>query len=164
MRKLLLFLMLALSLGIPRVQADTVTMTSFTATSGNVGNSAYISYATYKGGGTSNPYLTNNTIRLYQPSTSGGTGGYILFHKQSADAAERRRVDEYVMETYDPLEVNTLYVIFSTSNFARALDSQIERDLPAELSENDFRKWLALLRLNDDNVTVREIPLTIRRQ
>jgi hypothetical protein len=89
---------------------------------------------------------------------------YILFHKQSADAAERRRVDEYVMETYDPLEVNTLYVIFSTSNFARALDSQIERDLPAELSENDFRKWLALLRLNDDNVTVREIPLTIRRQ
>lgn len=75
--------MLALSLGIPRAQADTVTMTSFTATSGNVGNSAYISYATYKGGGTSNPYLTNNTIRLYQPSTSGGTGGYITISAQS---------------------------------------------------------------------------------
>lgn len=106
------------------------------------------------------PYRRNSDA----PFTMEAGREYLLFHKPSADTADRRRVDEYIMETDKALEVNTLYVIFSTSDYARALDSQIERDLPAELSENDFRKWLSRLRLNDDNITVREIPLTIRKK
>ena len=55
----------------------TVTQTSFTATSGNVNNDTKVSYAAYKGGGTSNPAVNSNAIRLYQNS-NGATGGYIV--------------------------------------------------------------------------------------
>lgn len=55
----------------------TVTQTSFTAISGNVNNDTKVSYAAYKGGGTSNPAVNSNAIRLYQNS-SGDTGGYVV--------------------------------------------------------------------------------------
>lgn len=49
----------------------TITKTSFTKTSDNL--DTYISYTTAKGGGTSNPAINSNQIRLYQNSS--GTGG-----------------------------------------------------------------------------------------
>ena len=55
----------------------TVTQTSFTAISGNVNNDLNVSYAAYKGGGTSNPAVNSNAIRLYQNS-NGNTGGYVV--------------------------------------------------------------------------------------
>ena len=55
----------------------TVTQTSFASTSGSVNNDTYVSYAAYKGGGTSNPAVNTNAIRLYQNS-SGQTGGYVV--------------------------------------------------------------------------------------
>lgn len=55
----------------------TVTQTSFSAISGNVNDDTNVSYAAYKGGGTSNPAVNSNAIRLYQNS-SGATGGYVV--------------------------------------------------------------------------------------
>lgn len=55
----------------------TVTQTTFSSTSGNVNNDTNVSYTSYKGGGTSNPVISSNAIRLYQNS-SGSTGGYVV--------------------------------------------------------------------------------------
>ena len=55
----------------------TVTQTSFSAISGNVNNDTKVSYSSYKGGGTSNPAVNSNAIRLYQNS-NGATGGYVV--------------------------------------------------------------------------------------
>ena len=55
----------------------TVTQTSFTAISGNVNNDTKVSFAAYKGGGTSNPAANSGALRLYQNSNS-QTGGYVV--------------------------------------------------------------------------------------
>ena len=55
----------------------TVTQTSFSTISGNVNNDTKVSYAAYKGGGTSNPAINSSAIRLYQNS-NGATGGYVV--------------------------------------------------------------------------------------
>lgn len=55
----------------------TVTQTSFSAISGNVNNDSNVTYASYKGGGTSAPAVNNSEIRLYQ-GTSTSVGGYIV--------------------------------------------------------------------------------------
>ena len=60
----------------PQVKTVTVSMSKFTNTNGNVGGDSYISYKSYKGGGTSDPAIYNDIIRLYQHA-SGNTGGYI---------------------------------------------------------------------------------------
>ncbi len=51
----------------------TVEMSVFTATSGNVGEDSNVSYTTAKAGGSSDPAIYNDEIRLYQ--NSAGTGG-----------------------------------------------------------------------------------------
>ena len=55
----------------------TVQTTSFSSTRGNVGNDTKVNFTSYKGGGTTDPALSNNCIRLYQ-RTNGGLGGYIV--------------------------------------------------------------------------------------
>ena len=54
--------------------ATTKTISSFTTTSGTIGD---VTYTAYKGGGTSNPAVNTNAIRLYQ-NADGKTGGYIV--------------------------------------------------------------------------------------
>ena len=77
MRKIVvLCLAMVMSMGAAWGQT-TVTQTSFASTSGSVNNDTYVSYAAYKGGGTSNPAVNTNAIRLYQNS-SGQTGGYVV--------------------------------------------------------------------------------------
>ena len=71
-RTLLAFLMPAMT-----AAGQTATQTSFTAISGNVNSDTKVSYAAYKGGGTSGPAVNSNAIRLYQNSNS-QTGGYVV--------------------------------------------------------------------------------------
>ena len=54
--------------------ALTKEISSFSATSGTIGD---VTYTSYKGGGTSNPAVNSNAIRLYQ-NANGNTGGYIV--------------------------------------------------------------------------------------
>ena len=54
--------------------ATTKTISSFTTTSGAIGD---VTYTAYKGGGTTNPAVNTNAIRLYQ-NADGKTGGYIV--------------------------------------------------------------------------------------
>lgn len=56
--------------------AETITkeISSFSKTSGTIGD---VTYTAYRGGGTSNPAVNTNAIRLYQ-NANGATGGYIV--------------------------------------------------------------------------------------
>ena len=55
----------------------TVIQTTFSSVSGQVDDDANVSYACYKGGGTSAPAVNSNAIRLYQNSAN-QTGGYVV--------------------------------------------------------------------------------------
>lgn len=81
MKKKFTFLIAALMLlfAIPMMGRGqtTVTQTNFTNYSGNLDGNTQVTFQGYKGGGTSTPYASGGTIRLYQ-NASGETGGYIV--------------------------------------------------------------------------------------
>ena len=68
-------LCLLLTLAINNAAAETVSITSFSATSGTIGNG--FTYATYKGDAGTAPAVNNNQIRLYQ-GTSTNAGGLLV--------------------------------------------------------------------------------------
>ena len=55
----------------------TATINSFSTTSGNFTDNTDISFASYKGDGTSEPALNSNAIRLYKKGSGKTSGGYI---------------------------------------------------------------------------------------
>ena len=55
--------------------STTISMDTFTATSGSVGGDLNVSYSCAKGGGTSDPFISGGVIRLYQ--NKNGAGGNI---------------------------------------------------------------------------------------
>lgn len=67
--KLFFALFAMLALGVTNAWGDEVEMSTFSATSAEMDN--YISYTTAKGGGTSNPAINSNQIRLYQGEPGG---------------------------------------------------------------------------------------------
>ncbi len=73
-RQLFLIVVLISAFSLSAWGETTVEMTTFSATSASMDN--VISYSTAKGGGTSNPAINGNEIRLYQNSAGTG-GGYI---------------------------------------------------------------------------------------
>lgn len=60
----------------------TVKMTSFSAISGNVDGDVNVTYTSAKGGGTTDPGVYSNEIRLYHNSTGTG-GGYITIEAKN---------------------------------------------------------------------------------
>ena len=88
---------------------------------------------------------------------------YILFSAQTATSELKPYVDEYTMTCTHDQEINQLYVIFSTTPFVKAIDDKLEKELPRELSNEDFQKWLAKYRTRDTNMVVKKTTITIRK-
>ena len=88
---------------------------------------------------------------------------YVLFSTQTAASEQKPYVDEYTMTCTHDQEINQLYVIFSTSPFVKAIDDKLEKELPRELSNEDFQKWLAKYRTRDTNMVVKKKTITIRK-
>ena len=88
---------------------------------------------------------------------------YVLFSTQTAASELKPYVDEYTMTCTHDQEINQLYVIFSTSPFVKAIDDKLEKELPRELSNEDFQKWLAKCRTRDTNMVVKKTTITIRK-
>lgn len=88
---------------------------------------------------------------------------YVLFSAQNASSELKPYVDEYTMTCTHDQEINQLYVIFSTSPFVKAIDNKFEKELPRELSNEDFQKWLAKYRTRDTNMVVKKTTITIRK-
>lgn len=78
---------------------------------------------------------------------------YIFFStKHAGDKAHL--VDEYTMTCNNSIERNTIYVVFSPNEFAKANSNNIEELLPQELSFEEFQKWLVKGRNRDKNMNV----------
>lgn len=88
---------------------------------------------------------------------------YVLFSTQTAASEIKPYVDEYTMTCIHDQEINQLYVIFSTSPFVKAIDDKLEKELPRELANEDFQKWLAKYRTRDTNMVVKKTTITIRK-
>lgn len=88
---------------------------------------------------------------------------YVLFSTQTAASELKPYVDEYTITCTHDQEINQLYVIFSTSPFVKAIDDKLEKELPRELSNEDFQKWLAKYRTRDTNMVVKKTTITIRK-
>lgn len=88
---------------------------------------------------------------------------YVLFSTQTASSELKPYVDEYTMTCTHDQEINQLYVIFSTSPFVKAIDDKLEKELPRELSNEDFQKWLTKYRTRGTNMVVKKTTITIRK-
>ena len=96
---------------------------------------------------------------------------YLFFSTNDASQSDRPFVDEYVMTCDQESEHNQIYVIFSPKPFMKAVDRESMRTFtdqaiagfPRELSSDEFRKWLAKTRTHDKDMSVKMIPITIKR-
>ena len=87
---------------------------------------------------------------------------YIFFStKHAGDKAHL--VDEYTMTCNNSIERNTIYVVFSPNEFAKANSNNIEELLPQELSFEEFQKWLVKGRMRDKEMNVWIENITIRK-
>ena len=87
---------------------------------------------------------------------------YVFFSERDATPVERPLVDSYNLTALYPVEQNQIYVVFSPQSFVKAVDNGFEGQL-RQLKGDDFQKWLAKCRKRDVNMTVKMIPITIRK-
>lgn len=96
---------------------------------------------------------------------------YLFFSTKEALQDEQSMVDEYVMTCERESEHNQIYVIFSPKPFMKAVDRESVKEIaddaiagfPRELFSSEFRKWLAKTRSHDQNMSVKMIPISIRK-
>lgn len=109
----------------------------------------------------------------YRSSTDGRVAlkagkRYVLFSKEdAAPLFSPADVDEYILTCEQAAETNFLYVIYSPHPFTKANDSMAGdamRQLPNELSFEDFQKWLSKLRIRDKDVQVEKKVLTVTKK
>lgn len=85
---------------------------------------------------------------------------YVFFSaKHAGDKAHL--VDEYTMTCNSSVERNTIYVVFSPNEFAKANSNNVEELLPQELSFEEFQKWLSKGKNKDNDMIVLNEPITI---
>lgn len=87
---------------------------------------------------------------------------YVFFHRNSCRPDSRKDVDEYVLTTDKNQEINIIYLIFSRNNIDNAIDYQINNSLPRELDGKKFQQWLIGVRKKNPEISLKEIPLTIK--
>lgn len=86
---------------------------------------------------------------------------YIFFSAKHAED-KAHLVDEYTMTCNNSVERNTIYVVFSPNEFAKANSNSAEKLLPLELSFKEFQNWLSKGRVRDKerNVIKQNISIT----
>ena len=88
---------------------------------------------------------------------------YVFFNVEEALPVEKQIVDQYRMSSLFPVEQNQIYVIFSPQPFVKAADRTGDGEL-RELKGDEFQKWLAKCRKRDTSMSVKMIPIAIRKQ
>lgn len=86
---------------------------------------------------------------------------YVFFSSPKSTDELRPYVDEYKLTCSRAQELNRLYVIFSPNQFYKAKDNQMTNELPRELPEEDFLKWLSSSRIKDKQMQCEEIKINI---
>lgn len=88
---------------------------------------------------------------------------YVFFNIDEALPVEKPIVDQYRMSSLYAVEQNQIYVIFSPQPFVKAADRTGDGEL-RELKGDEFQKWLAKCRKRDTSMSVKMIPIAIRKQ
>ena len=88
---------------------------------------------------------------------------YVFFSDKDADPQERSIVDHLYMTCERSSELNEIYVIFSPTEFYKAVDSQVKTGLPSQLGEKDFHDWLSKCRKHDTQMAVQSYPMTVKK-
>ena len=88
---------------------------------------------------------------------------YVFCNVDEAQPVEKPIVDLYRMTTLFPIEQNQVYVIFSPQPFVKAADAVGKGQL-RELKGDEFQKWLAKCRKRDTSMSVKMIPIAIKKQ
>ena len=78
---------------------------------------------------------------------------YIFFSAKHAED-KGHLVDEYTMTCNNPVERNTIYVVFSPNEFAKANSNNVDELLPQELSFEEFQRWFSDGRIKDKKMIV----------
>ncbi|MBQ3622345.1 MAG: DUF4384 domain-containing protein [Bacteroidaceae bacterium] len=90
---------------------------------------------------------------------------YIFFDTESADSEEDKSIiDQLTMTCAKPLEHNRIMVIFSSTPFVKAIDTQSQENVPRSLSFEDFQKWLVKNRTKDPEMAVVERLIKIEKK
>lgn len=110
---------------------------------------------------------SNQVVRIlpYIQSTQGNVSvradkEYVFFKKHKND---RHKVDEYTMTASEPVEFNTLYVIFSSKEITKTIDkSDEDKDGIRVLDFADFNKWLSGVK-TQSSVKVTEKAIKVKQ-
>lgn len=77
---------------------------------------------------------------------------HLFFSARDVDANVAHLVDEYNLSCEGEIKYNTLYFIFSTNEFTKALDVHSDKSRPRQLSLEKFDKWLVDLKTKSTDV------------
>lgn len=105
------------------------------------------------------PYTSDTDANL--PVTHGKE--YIFFspnHKTTPSES----VDELYITCQGEVEQNQLYIIFSPNQFSKAVDKQMNENLPRQLSLDKFNEWLSRCRKRDTKMGVKVVHLEISKK
>ena len=93
-----------------------------------------------------------------------GNKEYVFFSIREADKKEKSKVDEYNLSCDLDKEFNTLYIIFSPSQFNRknGFASDFE-NVPNNISYKEFQQWLSKAMTKDKNIQTTQISITISK-
>ncbi len=86
-----------------------------------------------------------------------------VFFSQAKACEGSGIVDEYNLTCCNAVERNQIYVLFSPNPFVKAVDMQMNENLPRQLSFEEFKKWLGKSRIRDPKMGLKQIPITIRQ-
>lgn len=86
---------------------------------------------------------------------------YVFFSSQNSKTDGV--VDEFTLTCKGNLEYNRLYVIFSPVPFTKALDDQMDKQLPRQLSYEGFNSWLGKCRRHDPKMGVKVMHIEITK-
>lgn len=88
---------------------------------------------------------------------------YVFFSEELAVPNIRQYVDEYTMTCNHARELNQIYVVFSPNTFIKPIDNKETEDIPRELSNTAFQKWLSKCRTRDKDMITKQIAITLTK-
>lgn len=91
-----------------------------------------------------------------------GNKEYVFFSVRNAEKDQRGKVDEYNLRCVSEKEFNTLYIVFSQSQFGKinGFDTNSE-NAPDCITYKKFKQWLSNAMAKDNNIQTLQILITI---
>lgn len=93
-----------------------------------------------------------------------GNKEYVFFSIREAENADRSKVDEYNLSCNADKEFNTIYILFSPSQFGKRNGFKANfENVPNSIPYKDFKQWLSKAMIKDNNIQTTQISITISK-